>query len=179
MTQGFSLPCIDHNPERDLTPQTLTYIVDKILRVSALKPVTEETLSFQVETDTENPDLIQSEPSNRITPQTFPPRQEPPRTQNRPYSSDRNQRPDQQRLLDRRPSYTPDRYERSYSSGRNQRPPDRNRSYSRDRNPTWSRDNRDQERNCNRSYSRDQYSNYNQGRSREPSYNKNRNSDME
>ena len=120
-----------------------------------------------------------SDSSNRNTPQIYPPRQDPPRTQNRPYSSDRNQRSEQQRLPDRRPSYTPDRYERSYSSDRNQRPPDRNRSYSRDRNPTWSRDNRDQERNRNRSYSRDRYSNYNQGRSREPSYDRNRNSDME
>jgi hypothetical protein len=94
-----------------------------------------------------------SESSNRITPQIYPPRQEPPRTQNRPYSSDRNQRPEQQRLPDRRPSYTPDRYERSYSSFRNQRPPDQNCSYSQDRNPNWSQDNRDQERNCNPSYS--------------------------
>ncbi len=179
MTLGFSLPCIDHNSKRDLTPPNPDLYRWKDSQGQRTQARDRRNSLFPSQDRYRESRSHPSESSNRITPQTFPPRQEPPRTQNRPYSSDRNQRPDQQRLPDRRPSYTPDRYEHSYSSDRNQRPPDRNRSYSRDRNLTWSRDNRDQERNCNRSYSRDRYSNYNQGRSREPSYKKNQNSDME
>jgi hypothetical protein len=57
MTLESSLLLIDHNPKKDLIPQTPTYIVVKILRANAFKPVMDEIPVFQVKIDTDNPDL--------------------------------------------------------------------------------------------------------------------------
>jgi hypothetical protein len=55
---GFNLLHIVPNLRKDLTLQILTYIVDKILRASAIQPATEGILAFPVKIVTENLDLV-------------------------------------------------------------------------------------------------------------------------
>jgi hypothetical protein len=58
MIPGFNLLRIVLNPRKDHTLQLLTYIVDKILRASAIQPATEGIIAFPVKIVTENLDLV-------------------------------------------------------------------------------------------------------------------------
>jgi hypothetical protein len=58
MIPGFNLLRIVLNLRKDHTLQFLTYIVDKILRASAIQPATEGTLASPVKIVTENLDLV-------------------------------------------------------------------------------------------------------------------------